>query len=171
MITLKLKLCINIAQSLRHCRLKAWCNMTSRHFQTFRKDHTTYKYDEPLVWPSRNHKTEEGKRPHTYQWREFFHVGSSDTMLGLGIKLKTQIPVLSPNHRLFLSCLISAWLGPLLSKPSTLRWALLYCLISAPGTRAMRAMARSWAKVPQEKMSSREEIFEMMEPVRTQMKL
>lgn len=32
-------------------------------------------------------------------------------------------------------------------------------------------MARSWAKVPQEKISSREEISERMEPVRTQMKL
>lgn len=35
----------------------------------------------------------------------------------------------------------------------------------------MRAMARSWASVLQEKMSSREEISESMEPVRTQMKL
>lgn len=35
----------------------------------------------------------------------------------------------------------------------------------------MRAIVRSWAKVPQEKISSREEISERMEPVRTQMKL
>lgn len=28
------------------------------------------------------------------------------------------------NHRLLRSCLISAWLGPLLSMPSTLRWVL-----------------------------------------------
>lgn len=35
----------------------------------------------------------------------------------------------------------------------------------------MRAMARSWANVPQEKMSSRLEISDKMAPVRTQMKL
>lgn len=69
-------------------------------------------------------------------------------------------------HLLFLSRPV-----PLLVTPSSLRWAAPKRLMSAPGSRAMSAMASSWVSVPHEKMSSKEDNCERTEPVRTQMKL
>lgn len=44
-------------------------------------------------------------------------------------------------------------------------------LMSVPGTKATRAMAKSFKTVSQEKRASREVRVERMEPVCTQMKL